>query len=671
MRNRILGAWLAIGACFGALGAANAATPADRVFTGGRIYTAASSALATAVAVQGERIVYVGDDAGARAFVGPRTRVVALHGAFVMPGLVDAHMHPIDIVDLPVCDLDSRPVTLRELSAFVRACLKRYPVPAGGRLLVHQWSYAAGNQPDAEYPTLRVALDKASTSRQIQLLGNDAHHAAFNSAGLAAAKNAAGNVVGITKATLQADFKAYATLIGVDANGEPSGAVNEDARYTINPRSMMYTEFDRVMKDPAAIPRRLNRAGITAITDAMADPSGYAVWDTLLARRQLSVRLTLAQFYDPERFRRADGSVDYDTMVAKAEAVRVRYGGSELIRADMVKLFADGVLEANPFAVPPTLANGAVLEPYLQPIFELDGAGHAAVKGYVDTASANCQAVRAEPARYAADAEVAAFTAAHGFHPGQCRISNGQLQHERDVMLDFARRFHVAGFNLHIHAIGDRAVRTAVDAIEAARAADGVTTTRDGLAHIQLAHPDDIARIGRDHLYIAYTYAWANVDQDYDMTTIPFMQKVEGNSYAQLHVPGSYLETNLYPMRATRDAGAILAAGSDAPVETRDPRPFVNISRAITRRNPGQPVLNPAQAIGIEDALQAYTIHGARWQGIDKVAGSLEVGKSADFIILDRDPLALAAAGRAEEIAATRVRATWFMGRQVYPLGRH
>ena len=429
---------------------------------------------------------------------------------------------------------------------------------------------------------------------------------------------------------------------------------------------MVYPELDRVLKDPAAIPRRMNSVGITAMTDAMADPAGYEVWDTLQRSGQLTVRTTLAQFYDPARFRGPDGAVDYPAMVAKARAVREKYQGNPLIRADMVKLFADGVIEGNPFAVPPTLPNGALIDPLLQPIFATDAAGRATVRGYVDTGSADCAEVRADPARFASDAVAAAYMKEHGYHPAQCAISNGQLQHERDVILEFARQFHLAGFNLHIHVIGDRAVRTAVDAIEAARAADGVMTTRDGLAHIQLARPEDVARIGRDHLYIAYTYAWANVDPDYDMTVIPFVQRVTGNGYAQLHGPGSFYDSNAYPVRSTRDAGAILAAGSDAPVETRDPRPFINISRALTRHVPGGPALNLAQAISIDDVLQAYTINGARWQGIDHDAGSLEVGKSADFVIVDRDLLKLAAAGNADDIAATRVRETWFMGRRVY-----
>jgi len=120
----------------------------------------------------------------------------------VLPGLVDAHVHPLDIVDLDVCDLDNRVLTLAELSAFVAGCVTRYAPPPGSRLVVHQWNYTAGNQPDARHPTLRAALDAASTSVQVQLLGNDGHHGAFNSLALSQAKNARGGTIGLSKATL-------------------------------------------------------------------------------------------------------------------------------------------------------------------------------------------------------------------------------------------------------------------------------------------------------------------------------------------------------------------------------------------------------------------------------------------------------------------------------------
>jgi hypothetical protein len=214
--------------------------------------------------------------------------------------------------------------------------------------------------------------------------------------------------------------------------------------------------------------------------------------------------------------------------------------------------------------------------------------------------------------------------------------------------------------------IGDRALRTALDAIEAARASDGNFATHDSLAHVQLAHPDDIARIGRDKLYVAFTYSWANVDLAYDMLVVPFLQKVSGNSYASRHVPGSYYEENSYPFRTTKDAGGILVAGSDAPVNTSDPQPFVNMAFAVTRAIPGQPVFNTRQAITIREVLDAYTINGARFLGRDTEIGSLEPGKSADFVVIDRDILQLADSGHAQDIMGTQVLETWFRGKRVY-----
>lgn len=380
----------------------------------------------------------------------------------------------------------------------------------------------------------------------------------------------------------------------------------------------------------------------------------------------MTARARLAQFYDPSHTRTADGKVDYQRILAQAIATRARFAHNPLVRADFIKIFADGVLEANPYAVPPTLPDAASLRPFLQPIFGRDAHGDATVTGYVDTASALCAEVRAKPEQYAAPEANQAFTKAHGYHPAQCAISYGELQHTREIILEYARRVHVAGFNLHIHAIGDTAVRTAIDAIEAARKADGVTTTHDGLAHLQVVDPADVVRFGHDHLYAAFTYAWMNTEPGYDITVIPFFQKVSGNSYEALHPKGSYYESNSYPVRSIQAAGGILVAGSDAPVETSDPRPFVNMARAVTRAYPGLPALGPEQSVPLRDAIDAYTVNGAEMLYLRQVAGSIEVGKSADFIELDRDILALADGGHAADVADTKVLATWFRGRKVF-----
>ncbi|HEX3845941.1 MAG TPA: amidohydrolase family protein [Steroidobacteraceae bacterium] len=645
-------------------------SPADLVITDAKIYTVdARRSAAQALAVRDGKIVFVGSAADAKRWVGPQTKVERLQGRRVLPGLFDSHMHPIASIHIKECGLDSAEKNLRELSAFVRACVAEFKVPPEGWLSVHQWNFSNGNQPDADYPTLRAALDKASGSVSIQLLGNDGHHGAFNSRGLARAKNKTGAAVGLSRATLAKDFSAYAKFVGVDAAGEPNGAVNEDARNLIGAPDILFAQFDDKMKARAELPRLLNAAGITGFMDAAVTDRSLELYDALQREGRLTARATFAQFYDPERMRTVDGKVDWDGMLAAARRVRAKYAANPLIRADVVKLFGDGVMEGNPYAVPPTLPEALALHPYKQPIFGKDKHGSLTVTGYVDTASKPCADVRAAGARYAGAEAAARFTAEHGFHPGQCQISYGQLQHERDVIFEFARRFHLAGFTLHVHVIGDGTLNTVLDAIEAARAADGIATQNDGLAHVQLAQPSDVARIGKDHLFVAFTYSWANADPEYDMTVVPFVDTVIGNGYAALHAPGSYYESNVYPFKGVKDAGGTLVAGSDAPVNTRDPQPFVNMAIGVTRRLPGQKPQNPAQTVGIRDLIDAYTINGARFLHRDDVAGSLEPGKSADFIVLDRDILALADAGHAEDIGKTRVLETWFEGKEVYSTG--
>ncbi len=207
------------------------------------------------------------------------------------------------------------------------------------------------------------------------------------------------------------------------------------------------------------------------------------------------------------------------------------------------------------------------------------------VTGYVDTASALCQDVRAHGERYR---DVAEFMRAHGYHPGQCQLSSGQLKDDRAVIMEYAKRMHLAGFNLHFHVIGDRAARTAIDAIEAARAADGVSTTRDSLAHLQFVQPDDIVRLGRDHLYIAYTLWWATSYLDYDMTVAPFVQHVTGNSYAR---PRGPLEASTSAV--TRFARPRTPAPSSSAVPTRRSALVTHSHSSISR--PVSPATRPAR----------------------------------------------------------------------------
>jgi predicted amidohydrolase YtcJ len=647
---------------------AAAETSADLVVTGARIYTAdAAHDMAQALAVSKGRIVYVGDEAGVKAFVGPKTKTVAAGGKLVLPGLVDAHIHPTQgIYPLDVCDLHNKPMTLEATVEIVKGCIRRYQVKDGDWLVVEQWNFGAMT---SETPglTVRAALDRASKTVPVYLLGNDYHHGGFNSAALALARNAKGEKIGLSKASLAGEFAAYKKLVGVDSAGEPNGTANEDARQLMTPKGFFSpATFKAVMKIPEKTIETLNADGITAFQEGAVNEKLTVLYDALEKSGKLNARLNLAQLYEPEEYRRADGSIDYDRIVATANKLRAKYAKDPKINTGIIKIFVDGVLEADPLAVPPTLGESPMLKPFLQPIFGRDAEGNATLKGYADTGSAACQDVRAHPEAYESDAAIEAFTAANGHHPGQCAISSGKFQHDRQIILDYAKRMHDEGYTLHLHAIGDAAVRTALDAIEGARASDGVTSQPDTIVHLQVVAPEDIARLGRDHIYAGFTYSWAYADKAYDLSVIPFIDKVADDSYESLHNPENYYEKYGYATLSAKKAGAILVAGSDAPVAERDPQPFVNIAMGITRALPGQKPLNIKEALTIQDLLDAYTINGAKGLGRQAEIGSLETGKSADFVILDQDVIALAESGEAARIAATKVQETWFQGRRVY-----
>lgn len=647
--------------------------PADFVLTDANIYTEDGfHQTVEALAVRDGKIIFTGTSAEAAKFVGPKTKTERAGGKLVLPGLVDAHIHPMGIVDFGGCDLQSKARTLAEIATFVRGCVERTKVPPGHWLAVSDWEYGGGNQADADHPTLRAALDAASTQNPIVMTGWDGHHGAYNSAALALAKNAKGEVVGYSRETLATDFAQYKTYVGVDSKGEPTGDITDQGKLPMDSSEIGRDEYAKLVKSPERLAERINSAGITAVQDAAAGSTiiggrGYEVYDELIQSGRLTFRLNMAQYFLPERFRDAHGHVDYDKLFAEANAVRQKYASNPLVRADAIKVFADGVPEANPNNVPPTLGNSPRPVPYLQPIFGKDANGLLFVKGYVDVSSPVCVYVRAKPDEYSSPEAVSDFIKMYGYHPGQCAISYGIPEHAPAIFNEYVKRAHLAGYTIHIHSISDEAVHIALDAIEAARAADGNTSRPDTLAHIQFATPEDVARMGRDRLYLAFTYSWIYAEPTgYDMSVVPFFDKVLGNSFEAFHNPNSYYERNNYPARTAKEAGAILVAGSDAPVLTKDPQPFVNMEFGVTRARHGLPPVSPQQRLDIRDLIDAYTINGARALDRASEVGSLEVGKSADFIVVDQNILALADEGHPEKIGDTKVLETWFMGKKVY-----
>ena len=677
LRNPAVASSLAVAAMLSQMPAfAREPVKADLVLKNGRVYTVdGSHRIAEAMAVKNGKVVFVGDNRAVDAFVDRKTIVEDAGGKLILPGLVDAHIHPIGIVDFGGCSLQSKARTLAEIAVLVRQCVVDAKLQPGQWLAVNQWEYAAGNQTDAKYATLRAALDDAAPVNPVIMTGWDLHHSAYNSRALALAKNAKGETVGYSKKTLATDFAHYTAVVGVDRNGEPSGDIQDEGRSVIDSSDVSRQEFAKLLAEPQRLALRLNSSGITAIWDAATSASGgifgpdsiYDVYDKLQKQGQQSFRVNMAQLWEPEDFRDADGRVNWDALFAKADVIRQKYARNPLASADSVKIFADGDMEANPNNTPPTFGASFRPVPYLQPIFEKDAQGFLSVKGYVDISSPECVFARAVPADVSTPTAIADFTKRYGFHPGQCAISFGIPQHAPWIFNDYVMKAHLKGYTVHIHTISDAAVHMALEAIEAARKADGVYSRPDTLAHLQCATPADIKRIGEDHLNLVYTFSWMYAEpKGYDLSTVPFFNKVQGNSYEALHNPNDYFEQCNYPTKTSKDAGAVLIAGSDAPVLTRDPQPFVNMEMGVTRSRRGGQPSSPWQRLSVEDVIDAYTINGARALNRSREIGSLEVGKSADFIMVDQDILELAHSGHPEKIGDTKVLATWFMGKKVY-----
>jgi predicted amidohydrolase YtcJ len=641
---------------------------ADLVLNNGYVYTVdGARRVAAAVAVKDKRIIAVGSDEKISQFIGDGTRVYDLQGRMVMPGLHDAHIHALGIVQPDICDIRSQPMSLDELVPFLQDCVDRFPVPDGQWMAVPQWNFTSGNQPSETYPTIRAALDAVSSEQPIILYGNDGHHGAVNSLGLSLATDSSGEQAGLSAATLEDVFEGYAQLVAVDAMGEPTGGVNEGARELMNPPSV----FDVMLGAGDSVPRsfmvkvaeKLAANGITSVQDAALKPDSLEAFADLERSGKMTFRLSAALFERPENSQSEAGLARIPGYVEKFSRAREQYSGDELITVQSVKLFVDGVIEGDPLATPPTLPNAAVLNDYKQPRFRVDMENQRLdLLGYVDTNSELCRTVRSSD-QYRGHAAAVSFNLEHGYFPSQCETNKGVLEHSEAFIHSFVRQMTEAGFSVHAHAIGDRAVRVTLDAFaENKEAADRAGLTQS-IAHAQLVHPDDRKRMAELGVYVAMTFAWVLPDPVYDMSVIPFLEQV--GSINDMYDPDLYYMQNVYPAESVLAGGGMIVAGSDAPVDTREPRPFVNLQQAVTRSAEGM-AYNASEQLSIEQAIDAFTINAARMLKQSDKVGSIEVGKLADLVVLDQNLVELVEQQQADHIAATQVLMTVFNGRVVY-----
>jgi predicted amidohydrolase YtcJ len=572
------------------LAAEPAGGPADRVYLNGVIFMAdAGNSSASALAIRDGRIVYVGSDDALAHYIGPATVKVDLQGRFLMPGLVDGHMHPLEAgATLLKCNLHYASLTVKELQQRVQACIDQTQAEEpDGWLEVVSW-FQESMLP-AGVKTSRATLDALDTKRPIIVRSSFGHTMLANSRALMLARIAA------------ATTDPVGGKIWRDAAGEPTGLLEDaaqDALEALLPKPTAAQNVDAAAKALDA----MKRQGVTSFLDASAEPENVVAFAALRKAGKLTARAHFAPVIEPTEVN------DLTAAVARVVAVRKEYDEGSIAPAPGItvrnaKLFLDGVISAPAFT-------GAMLEPYRR------NAGTADRPQWVPGTS------RGPDVYFPADALATVLTA-----------------------------LGRAGIDPHMHADGDGAVRAGLDGVAALRKALPAADIRPAIAHDEIVAPADFTRYQTLNVIPVLSLQW---------------QKPAGDTLGVKDYFGPERMKILEPAGFLAQAGARIAFGSDWPVDALDE--WFAFKVGVTRTNaPDAPAqyrgrLGDDPGLSRETVLRAATINAAYELHQDDATGSLEAGKLADLIVLDRNPLTVPA----EEIAKTRVLETVVGGAVVY-----
>jgi predicted amidohydrolase YtcJ len=566
MRRLVLGILPAAVIGFGAAGVA-ASPPADLVLLHGKIHTEdADRRVVQALALRGNSIVAVGTDAAIAEFVGPGTRKIDLGGRVVLPGIIDAHTHPAQSAqDLGKCSLDDKALTASQIKSRVAACLKERPGEPTA------WFEVTMVNPSGVKLGL-ADLDSMLPGRPLLLSGSDGHTVWANSPALKLAHVSA------------ATEDPSGGHIERDPVGRPTGTLRDNAiELMLAAKPAASLDHEAGLLDTAL--QSMRATGITSVQDAAVDDHLMQIYKRLYDTHRLNMRvrgsLWLKDLHEPAK-----------DLIDRATQFRAKWAiDPDFLRADAVKIFADGVIE-----YPSQTAS--LLQPYL-------------------------------------DAE------GHSTH------NRGPSYFTQDNLNRIVTAADAAGLTVHFHAIGDRAVHSALDAIADARRNNGSLDNRDQIAHLELIEPADFPRFKALGVIANFQLLWAERDGYIEDATIKYI--------------GPQRSRYLYPARSLRDAGALIVGGSDWNVSSFDA--FTAMEHAVTRaESRGKLALLPEQSLRLQDMVDAYTINAAFALKQERTTGSLETGKRGDFIVLDRDIYSI----DPFELHATRVTATYLDGREVF-----
>jgi len=500
------------------------------------------------------RVVRTGE-AGTLRRAYPDAHIVDGNGSTLLPGLIDAHGHIIDLGFEYVRIQLAGSASLAEAQDRIRRYAAEHPqLPwLRGGAGWNQVIWKLGRFP------LASELDAAVSDRPAVLERVDGHALWLNSAALRAA--------GITRDTADP----VGGRIERDADGNPSGVLVDKAMDLMDPVLPRPDAAESINALKAAL-AHMNSVGLTSAGDAGAPADTIRLYRQLADQGDLPVRVYAMIM---------DAGEDFRTL--SKDGPLIGYGQDRLtVRS--VKLFADGALGSR---------GAAMLAPYSD-----------------------------KPDQH-----------------GLLFMSDAEMERKIQMALG-------AGYQVNVHAIGDAANRQVLDGFEAAYKAVGGRELRNRIEHAQVVAPADIPRFKQLNLIASMQPTHATSDKNMALDRIG-PERLKG----------------AYVWRTFLAQGTRIAAGSDFPVESDNP--FFGLHAAITRTDhEGQPRggWHPEQAMTPIEAFRAFTLDAAYAQHWETRIGSLEPGKWADFILIDRDLFKIPAA----DIWKIKVRQTWVAGQKVY-----
>lgn len=600
----------------------NASTIADTVFRNGKIYTLdAASSQAQALAINDGVIVFTGSDDGVQSFIGSNTTVIDLDGRMAMPGLIDAHMHTGAAGEALVkCNLNYETLAIDQVLVHLQKCIDDEPEKNNESKWLDVVNFDLSGLATLSGLPSKADLDKLNTTRPVILTTTDHHTYFVNSIAL--------KVSGISASTRN---PAGGRIDRLPGSNEPSGLLQDQAA-TLLAGPNPLTEAERIDGVNAAL-RELRQAGVTTFQEAVATP----IQHNLFQKVQQSGNLSARPYFDyqvtpPATVDAVDATIKDAINVTTMFNDKSQVGPKPVQKWQAIKLFMDGIIQA-------PAKTGAVLSPYLEQV------------GNSSEWAVPPNATNVEP--YIELAPLAALL-------GQL-VSNG--------------------IDAQLHADGDGAVRRVLDAVEQFRENfPNVTDYKIAIAHAELSSPDDWPRFAELGVDAILSFQWAQPSATWEPLTFNAMgpDRMEYlEAFVDIAAGGRpVIYGSDWPVRSlflfdTDHFNPLLTKGGQ--IDPLDE--FLALKSAVTRQgdpeNSHSPASHgapfntstfPGKKMEREPALRAITIEAAKFLRADNSIGSLEVGKVADVIILDRNYFEVPE----EEIARQKVLLTMLGGEVLY-----